>query len=323
MLVRPLRLRQGRKFPPRKSNEELAARMHEAMDNCGVQGHLQAEYESEAARLAIGSTDWRLGPCQPNLKLYGDEPWAGAYSAVVAFLKQYDMGITLETLSIEAQGGSLPEWDDFLADETAADCLWRLARVTRTFDFQTAVNDFAAPADDYSPAPQPVKRAPPAAGGSSDSDRDAAPVAPPSIKTPSAARKPPGSDVRPSPAGTESSDSGTPAADSGDFDEQPVGHAAGQAPQTEANVVGRSSSVRIQTAFMGRTSLQSDNWIQRVTDQVRIQTAFMGRTSLQSDNWIQTPANNNLNSHRNLSTSLPWCVELAPVPKCYAISKRN
>jgi hypothetical protein len=180
MRAQPLRLRPGRKFPPRMQKEEFHDRVQEVMHKCGVYHHTQADFESQTARVAIGSTEWSLHARQPTLKLYDNKPWACGYSVAVAFLKQFSMDITLDTLSIEAESRSLPEFDTFLVDGTVTDTLSHLLDFSRPRSFDAAVNDFSAPSDDISP-PAPATR------NSFESDSDTDDQAP--LATPSPAAK--------------------------------------------------------------------------------------------------------------------------------------
>jgi hypothetical protein len=144
-----IRVRRGRKFPPRIPKEELNERVSHRLSACGVQNNLQSQYEAEAARLAQTLTDPRFESLKADLKLSRkSKAWKTAFSVIFAYLDEFSMRATHDTIHVEAQNKDFPEDESAFDVSHASDYLSDLVNLALSFNdhddrFAEAVKDFS------------------------------------------------------------------------------------------------------------------------------------------------------------------------------------
>jgi hypothetical protein len=163
-----LRVRQGRRFKPRIPKEELDARVRERFTECGAPNNLQAQYEASAARVAQSLTDPMFFAVKANLNLDRRSPaWKGAYTVLFAYLDEFRMGSTRDSIDAEAAGGVFPEDDAVLGSARGSDFLAGLVRLAIGLGaipgrFAEAVQEYAVASDAAAAAPaKPPPKTPP------------------------------------------------------------------------------------------------------------------------------------------------------------------
>jgi hypothetical protein len=145
----PIRVRRGRKFPPRIPKEELNERVSVRLSACGVQNNLQAQYEASAAKVAQTLTDPRFESLKANLKLTRKtKAWKTAFSVVFAYLNEFSMKATHDTIHVEAQNKDFPKDESAFDASRASDYLANLVENANSFTdhdnrFAEAVKEFA------------------------------------------------------------------------------------------------------------------------------------------------------------------------------------
>lgn len=121
-----IKFRHGRKFPPRISREELYDRTNQRVEECGVNNHFQAQFTNNIAKEVVGLKDHKYESLQPELKLKDAPAWKDAFTVVQQYLTDFQMKITLESISIELQKQKLPVNESFLKNTNSISILSRL-----------------------------------------------------------------------------------------------------------------------------------------------------------------------------------------------------
>lgn len=121
-----IKFRHGRKFPPRITREDLYKRTNQKVEECGVNNHFQALFTDKIAKEVVGLKEYKYESVQPELKLKNDVSWRSAFTVVQHYLNDFQMKITLNTISTEAQKQKLPANEAILQKTNSVSFLGQL-----------------------------------------------------------------------------------------------------------------------------------------------------------------------------------------------------